>query len=191
LLHCFDLNCCQAGYDLFTKKLILTAPFITFLLSKEIRICNLVNAPHTFTRIQRKNKELQFTTANKSAYLYLCTLPYRREADAILKDQDEFTDGNLPETLSPANLSAILNANGSFSAVRYTLQEHQIPTNPDLKKEFLDNFQLYPTTNPYTPFIALPKNAPFLPYFTLISWSSFISDYYSNIELSQSASEFI
>src|SRR5690606_26488768 len=60
LLEQFDLNCCQAGIDLFNEQIYVTSHFINFLKNKEIKILNDNRYPLTsIVRGITKAKELQ------------------------------------------------------------------------------------------------------------------------------------
>lgn len=58
ILDSFDINCCQIGYDLGSKKFHWTPEFIDFLETREIKLSNLTSPSHSAIRLIKKKKEL-------------------------------------------------------------------------------------------------------------------------------------
>ena len=58
ILDSFDINCCQVGYDLETKKCYYTKDFQEFLKTQELRLVNLTSPSHSAIRLLKKKTEL-------------------------------------------------------------------------------------------------------------------------------------
>jgi hypothetical protein len=54
----FDLNCCKAGLDLESEKIIYTPEFVDFLKTKQIRVINPCSPIQSSIRLFKKIKEL-------------------------------------------------------------------------------------------------------------------------------------
>ncbi len=57
ILGGFDLNCCQAGFDLDTGTILMTKAFSTFLKTGQLLVTNLATPYHTTIRLARKQQE--------------------------------------------------------------------------------------------------------------------------------------
>lgn len=57
ILGGFDLNCCQAGFDLATGTILMTKAFTRFLKTGQLLVSNLATPYHTTIRLARKQQE--------------------------------------------------------------------------------------------------------------------------------------
>lgn len=58
VLEGFDLNCCKAGINLDTKKIIYTPEFVEFLETKQLKIVNPCAPVHSTIRLYKKMKDI-------------------------------------------------------------------------------------------------------------------------------------
>lgn len=58
IIDSFDINCCQAGYDIETNKFYWTKEFEDFLETGEVRLVSLNSPAHSAMRLIKKKKDL-------------------------------------------------------------------------------------------------------------------------------------
>jgi hypothetical protein len=67
----FDINSCQVGYDLESKKAYFTPEFKEFLNTRELKIVNIISPSNTTCRLLKKEKELGNCVLNDIEFLIL------------------------------------------------------------------------------------------------------------------------
>ena len=64
LINTFDLNCCMAGINRVSKKIVYTDEFVDFILRDMIEVTSLKHPVQTAYRMKKKSTELKTITKN-------------------------------------------------------------------------------------------------------------------------------
>lgn len=64
VLNGFDINACQVGLDLVSKRVVFTPAFEAFMADHVLRVTSLSTPAHTAFRLLKKNQDLPFTSVD-------------------------------------------------------------------------------------------------------------------------------
>lgn len=71
LINTFDLNCCMAGINRVSKKIVYTDEFVDFILRDMIEVTSLKHPVQTAYRMKKKSTELKTITKNFNSEMSL------------------------------------------------------------------------------------------------------------------------
>ncbi len=84
LINTFDLNCCMAGINRVSKKIVYTDEFVDFILRDMIEVTSLKHPVQTAYRMKKKSTELKTITKNFDSEMSLLREVLRFENGGML-----------------------------------------------------------------------------------------------------------
>jgi len=208
MIESFDLNCCQAGYDLNSGTVLVSDRFKDFINRREIEITSMSSAASTFFRSLTKQKDLQGSTFDIPLAASLCSQPFLQHKSADPETAKAFTETGVtydPTVLPPAQKRYLEEHNSVFANVSYGLQGQLLKRLAPQLPEVLKHFDLLPVRTASCDYFLRPKakvlhhNIPVSKSTTdgkvfirgITRWSDFLDAAYASKAMSGSTEDFI